>query len=710
MTGMPSTVLRANGQPIRLGKQLGQGGEGIVLEVDGQSDIAVKLYHPNKIGDRQEKITAMIRAGLARSSGFVAFPTEIVFSQAGQFVGFAMRKVGGHKPIHQLLSPASRKNEFVKANFRFLVRSAVNVARAIASVHATGCVIGDINSSGVLVSDGATVSLIDSDSFQVAEALKTFLCNVGVPEFTPPELHGRKFDHVKRTSNHDAFGLAVLVFQLLFMGRHPFSGRFQGSELMPLERSISEFRFAYSSRISDTKTKPPPNVPTLSDVPPRMAAAFEKAFGREGIAGRPSAVEWISILEQAEKELVSCATNSIHHYFKNSAACPWCKMEHAMPTFIAFAPLVTPIITSTTTDLRALIAAIDKVADPGPAPNIHQILNIGSLSPSPKVAQAKKARYLSFALSAVFAIGGVVFFQFSGGAPLVGLALIGGSLYHTFTKPKELEELVEARRLAEANWQVAQEGWARQAGNHEFLARKNEARDFINNLQDIPNLERQRMQELETKKRENQLFRHLDKCHLAKARIRGIGSGRRAMLASFGIETAADIQQHAILQIPGFGSSLAADLIAWRRSHEQKFVFNANEALNPADVQAVRRDINQRKTDAENRCRNAISKLQQTSALAVAQRRSALGAAETSFRAFKQSSLDVDSVNNGFRLPSVRSLVWLGIVCRSRNNRYRQLLFEDLVKSDLSNNSEASRTGYLNLSNPHCDNTQPARN
>ena len=27
--------------------------------------------------------------------------------------------------------------------------------------------------------------------------------------------------------NHDNFGLAVLIFQLLFMGRHPFSGRYQ---------------------------------------------------------------------------------------------------------------------------------------------------------------------------------------------------------------------------------------------------------------------------------------------------------------------------------------------------------------------------------------------------------------------------------------------------------------------------------------------------
>jgi hypothetical protein len=131
------------------------------------------------------------------------------------------------------------------------------------------------------------------------------------------------------------------------------------------------------------------------------------------------------------------------------------------------------------------------------------------------------------------------------------------------------------------------------------------------------------------------------------------------MLASFGIETAADIQQSAILQIPGFGNSLASDLLAWRRSHVQKFIFNANEPLNPADVQAVRRDINQRKADAENQCRNAITKLQQTSALAAAQRHSAIGAAETSFRAFKQTSIDLDSANDLWQLPSAKNLGWL---------------------------------------------------
>lgn len=65
-------------------------------------------------------------------------------------------------------------------DYRFLVRSAANVAVAVAKVHEAGAVVGDINHSGILVSDKATAALIDADSFQFGER---HLCRVGVPEY-----------------------------------------------------------------------------------------------------------------------------------------------------------------------------------------------------------------------------------------------------------------------------------------------------------------------------------------------------------------------------------------------------------------------------------------------------------------------------------------------------------------------------------------------
>jgi len=39
------------------------------------------------------------------------------------------------------------------------------------------------------------------------------------------------FRGLERSAGHDAFGLAVLLFHLLFMGRHPFAGRSLAGEM-----------------------------------------------------------------------------------------------------------------------------------------------------------------------------------------------------------------------------------------------------------------------------------------------------------------------------------------------------------------------------------------------------------------------------------------------------------------------------------------------
>src|SRR3546814_5244737 len=63
--------------------------------------------------------------------------------------------------------------------------------------------------SSDLVSPTATVALIDADSFQLTHNGSQYLCAVGVPEYTPPELQGRSLKSIVRTQDHDAFGLEI---------------------------------------------------------------------------------------------------------------------------------------------------------------------------------------------------------------------------------------------------------------------------------------------------------------------------------------------------------------------------------------------------------------------------------------------------------------------------------------------------------------------
>lgn len=323
----------SRGNTIRLGRQIGKGGEGAVFELQGQRDLAVKVYWPNRAASRRDKVTAMVAAGWSGSNSIVAYPADSVHTQAGLFAGFTMRRIFGHKPIHLLYSPASRKVEFRQANFLFMVRAALNTARAAASVHASGCVIGDINHSGFLVSQQATVAVIDSDSYQVGAAGRRYPCRVGTPEYTPPELQSANFEQVVRTPNHDHFGLAVLIFQLLFMGRHPYAGRFTGAGEMPIQRAIAEFRFAYSAQRA--QLEPPVHAPQLSDFSSAIANAFEAAFGRVGVHRRPTPDQWIAILGDLERSAQRCSSNRSHHHVQRRP-CVWCRIERAAPGFVAF--------------------------------------------------------------------------------------------------------------------------------------------------------------------------------------------------------------------------------------------------------------------------------------------------------------------------------------------------------------------------------------
>ena len=48
----------------------------------------------------------------------------------------------------------------------------------------------------------------------------TYACPVAKPEYTPPELQGKHLSSIVRTPEQDAFGLGVLIFQLLMEGNH----------------------------------------------------------------------------------------------------------------------------------------------------------------------------------------------------------------------------------------------------------------------------------------------------------------------------------------------------------------------------------------------------------------------------------------------------------------------------------------------------------
>jgi len=273
------------GHPVEPGKVLGRGGEGAVHEIAGRPGFVAKIYHQPVSPDKALKLEGMVRQAHPGLLEIAAWPVDVLRIQpGGPAQGFVMHRVNGYHEIHSLYGPSHRKRTFPQADWSFLIHTARNLASAFETIHARGHVIGDVNPGNVVVSPQALVKLIDCDSFQIDTGERLFLCDVGVPQFTAPELQDRPFHGLRRTPDHDAFSLALLCFHLLFMGRHPFAGRYRGKGDMPIERAIQDYRFAFGRHAAARLMEPPPHTLPFTALPQTVAELFERAFAhRRGV-------------------------------------------------------------------------------------------------------------------------------------------------------------------------------------------------------------------------------------------------------------------------------------------------------------------------------------------------------------------------------------------------------------------------------------------
>ena len=577
----------------------------------GRTDRAVKIYKAELRRSRESKVRAMVEGRLADATTLVAFPSEVVTDSSGNFAGFSMRLVAGYRPLHELYSPKSRKIQFPKADYRFLVRVAQNVARAVATVHQAGCIIGDLNHSGVLVAQDATVALIDADSFQFSLNGQSYPCVVGMEDFTPPELHGVSFSSIKRTQAHDNFGLAVAIFQLLVMGKHPYSGRFSGADLS-LGQSIAQHRFAFSIvRRDETRTTPPPGSVLLADFPSSVAAAFESAFGLAATS-RPDPAAWVSLLQGLEAGLRQCVNVPTHYFPSAAGSCLWCRL--ASQSGFEMFPLglvVGNVPAAGPFDLEAVWAAIRAVRIPRPEEALPTWSgNVGP--PSAAVTQAKsngpeKAIYGVLALLA--AIIGFV------NAPLLGLLWGGLGVYGLvalLTKAK-VDPAPFRKAYMDADSRVRLQSMAhlQRIGLNEIFVLRADLEDCVARYRQVEGDLAQVLIKLKSTREARQRIDFLDRFLIRRATIPGIGPAKTATLTSFGIETAADITASAVRAVPGFGEALTGKMLAWRQSHEAKFRYNASP--DPSDIQAenaARSASAARQIDLQKKLRSGLAALQ----------------------------------------------------------------------------------------------------
>jgi DNA-binding helix-hairpin-helix protein with protein kinase domain len=636
-------LLDDKGNAVRLGSMVGRGGEGAIYEIVGRSDRLAKVYHRPVDARLASKIRAMASLYNVQIENVAAWPTNLLLDAAQSPVGLIMPLVPNRKDIHKLYSPKSRRTEFASADYRHLIRAASNTARAFAALHKLGCIIGDINHGSVLVGEDATVRLIDCASFQTEIGGQLYTSDFGVETFTPPELQERDLRGVIRSESHDAFGLATLIFLLLFMGRHPFAGRYLKSGEMPISRAIKEARFAYGARRKGHGMERPPHAPALSTVGDSLANLFERAFDIDSIsAGRPAPLDWVSGLTSFEKSLAQCKANP-SHWFLRSIDCPWCPMEAS--TGVQLFSSGTPRPDSDLSDVTAIWVQIEAIPHPGPAPEIS-----GSW---PNASAAAKNVGRSIILAKVVGLAGActllafgIFGGFKAPAPLF---LFLGSLPFYFLVRNRLGKVEQGRSFKSkydailASWTRTHQEWLLRASPKPFDDKKTELRSLREQYKQLPEKHTKKLDELKRNKRNIQLRKFLDRYQIEDASIDGIGKGRKQTLASYGIETAADLLSRQLESVPGFGPKLCGALYGWRKSLEHSFVFDPNKPVDKTDIDDVQREaLSERKT-IERKLSAGLIELRNIRSRIDNTRAHGLQSMETMYREYMQAKVDYDA-------------------------------------------------------------------
>jgi DNA-binding helix-hairpin-helix protein with protein kinase domain len=230
-----------------------------------------------------------------------------------------------------------------------------------------------------------------------------------------------------------------------------------------------------------------------------------------------------------------------------------------------------------------------------------------TLNPTPVSQQVQVAIKIAKTIAIAKKVGALVIFLGTIALYPQGFfiaLIVAAVLFYSNSENRALQEERRRRQAvlndAEHVWDEAARRWAHEAGIYLF---KNKLSDLVKIKREYESLDSELAREKDKLQRtikQRQLRNFLDSFFIDDHTIPNIGPGRKATLASFGIETAADVDRHKIRRIKGFGTRFTNDLVQWRQSLESKFVFDPSKGVDPSDMAALNHRFNQRRAQVEN--------------------------------------------------------------------------------------------------------------
>ena len=356
-----SQVRGLNGRRYTLGKEVGAGGEGRVYRIAGENLVG-KIY--KKVEPEVEgKIRYMVQhpiEDLRDSQGKVilalAWPRDILCDDHGAFIGYTMPFIQNGVEICTVARGCDMPKAqamFPDYNWMFNLQVALNLAKAVAYLHARNCIVGDLNCKNIMVSPGGLITMLDNDSFDLLDTASGmhFRCCAGTQDYLAPELQGRNLRSPGAifSVHSDNFALAVHIFQLLMNNFHPFTGK----NLVVIKDSTSDnprLDHLVNGKCPFIHNYPdltvPIGAPYLKEmVSPQLVKDFYRTFDYDAssiqarASQRTTAAQWVTDLQQFMNQFYTpgqayrCRNSARHFYLRQFGKCGLCAADARLASF-----------------------------------------------------------------------------------------------------------------------------------------------------------------------------------------------------------------------------------------------------------------------------------------------------------------------------------------------------------------------------------------
>jgi DNA-binding helix-hairpin-helix protein with protein kinase domain len=340
---------KMSGQPCKVKKFIGGGGQGEVYEAEWSGDLfALKWYYTNIATDEQRQALEELVQSDAPNAAFL-WPLDIAMADNVPGFGYIMKL---REPRFKGLLDLMMNR--IDPKFRELVTVGLSLADNFFKLHAKGLCYRDI-SFGNAFFDPNTGEVLICDNDNVAANRSSHVSVLGTPDFMAPEIVRGQAKPCRETDLHS---LAVLLFYIFHI-HHPLMGK----KMLGIKcwdyASRTKLFGAQPLFIFDPDDKSNEAVPNNAEsganalkywpiYPQFLRNTFTEAFTsglRDPEHGRVTEGEWRRVLSNLRDSIFYCGSCGVENFYdpetgesagQKNNSCWSCKCQLQLPFRLQF--------------------------------------------------------------------------------------------------------------------------------------------------------------------------------------------------------------------------------------------------------------------------------------------------------------------------------------------------------------------------------------